>query len=440
MSEGVEGSGNGQNKDIKKPSLISQLIPWAVAAAILAYVFTSLSSNVVDERHALSGREWTELDSRGIKPGSIKVRSKDRHSIYCPEDRAEDGAGGCKAPDFEVRPESGDYPAALRRTEGSRIPDGSIVSIDYVKSLRPGEIWDVVRRADLALFLPVMALHCMIFFMVDVISFGIPYRSFNTPDITWREVMECRGAPYLFQIVLAPLAEVMFPLYMKRVKNAPVADVVSSNIWTIFLDMAALFTAVTPAVIYNLYVDKVASAIGPGWLAACLLFWAVFFFNLAFWHSPLRVKAAAWVASGRDGTEDKTGARRMAGEMMQLLRTFSLARWRHYLPVYGSRLLLLLSSLASSYAALRAMGVSPPLPLALISFPIIVLSVFQPIGVGGYGGPQLIAWFLLTEVGGSGTADQVIAYSFLWSTGFLAGRAVIGLVFIRGFWKRIKKR
>ena len=72
----------------------------------------------------------------------------------------------------------------------------------------------------------------------------------------------------------------------------------------------------------------------------------------------------------------------------------------------------------------------------MIGIPLVVLSLFLPIGVGGYGGPQLIAWFLFVKLGAAGTADQVVAYSLLWSAGFLAGRALIGLVFIRRFWSR----
>jgi hypothetical protein len=211
---------------------------------------------------------------------------------------------------------------------------------------------------------------------------------------------------------------------------------VSSNLWSMIMDLTANFTVLLPAVIYNLYAH-IIPAIGPGWLAACIIFWVLFLGNVGFWHSPLRDRAMAWIASGREGADTKTRAQQIVGELMQLLRTFSLARWNHYLRVWAVRMFLLCSSLASSYAALRAMGVDPPLPLALISIPLIVIANFLPIGVGGYGGPQLIAWFLIVSVGKTGTADQVIAFSFLWSTCFTIGRAIIGLIFIRGFWKRV---
>jgi hypothetical protein len=421
---------------IKKPSIVSQLVPYIFTAAILVYVFTGLSSNVVDERYEFSGSEWTELNSSGVKKGSVRIKSIDGSVAYCEKAEQDKDLPGCPpGGDFEFRPESKSGAAAVRRTDSTRIPDHASVSVNYVKKVKMADIWTLLRQADLRFFLPLMVLHCFIFFMADVMSFGMAYKFFNVPDIKFKELMECRGAPYVIQIGIAVLAEVLFPLYMLRVKKVPVAESVSSNLWSMIMDLTANFTLLLPAVIYNLYAH-IIPAIGPGWLVACIIFWTLFLGNVAFWHSRLRDRAMAWIASGREGVESKTRAQKIVGELMQLLRTFSLARWNHYLRVWAVRLFLLCSSLASSYAALRAMGVDPPLPLALIVIPVIVLSVFLPIGVGGYGGPQLIAWFLIVEVGKVGTADQVIAFSLLWSTGFLIGRAVIGMIFIRGFWKR----
>jgi MFS superfamily sulfate permease-like transporter len=54
----------GPENEIKKPSLLSQLVPYLFTALILVFVFTMLSSNVMDERHELKGNDWTELTSR----------------------------------------------------------------------------------------------------------------------------------------------------------------------------------------------------------------------------------------------------------------------------------------------------------------------------------------------------------------------------------------
>ena len=421
----------------KKPSIISQLIPYVFAIAILAYVFTGLSSSVVDEKHTITGDEWTALEFDGGRKKTVEVYSEDRVIKYCASGREYDTVAGCPdGGDYELKQDEEGKAPAIKRTGNSRIDSGDTVSVDYAKDVRFSEIMAMIGDADLRFFLPLIILHCLIFFFGDVYSFGQAYRFFNTPDIKTRELMECRGAPYVIQIGLAVLAEVFFPLYMYRVKKAPVTDIVSSNIWTMILDLSAVFTIITPAVLYNLYGENLVPAIGPGWLIAVCVFWAVFFANIIFWHSPLQGKARSWIASGREDTESKTRVQKIVGELMQLLRTFSMARWHHYLKVWFVRMIIWISAIVSNYAALLAVGVDPPTALTLIAIPIIVLAIFQPIGVGGYGGPQLIAWFLLVKLGNAGTADQVLAYSFLWSTGFLIGRAAIGLFFIRGFWKR----
>jgi hypothetical protein len=292
----------------------------------------------------------------------------------------------------------------------------------------------MIRSADLRWFLPLMFLHLVVFALGDVFSFGWCYRFFNSPGMSYREVLECRLAPYVIQVGLAPLAEVLFPLYMWRVKRAPVPEVISTNLFCVIIDQAAVFTIITPAVIYNLYRDLIP-ALGAGWLIACLLFWSVFLGGALVLQTPLRERALAWLRKRQSEKVRPAGLGGASGAG-GLLRTFLLARCSQILRVYGVRLLMGISSVISHYAALRALGVDLPLPLAMISVPIVVMAVFLPVSVGGYGGPQLVAWFLIVQMGRAGTADAVLAASFLWSTGFLVGRAAIGLAFIRGFWKR----
>ena len=427
-----------QQQKVKKPSMLSQALPYLFTVGILVYVFTGLSSNVVDERHTLRGGTWSELRSDGVRWASLEVRSVDGSTLYCgTEEGGRAGDEACPSgSDYEIRKHPDKNAVSIRRTEPSRIPDGGEVSVNYVKKVKLSEIWAMIKAADLRLFLPVMLVHALVFFFADVFSFGMAYRWFNAPDLRLREMMEVRGAPYVIQVGLAPLAEVLFPLYMWRVKRVPVTETMSSNIWTMIMDFAAIFTVVTPAVIYNLYINPVVPALGPVWLAVCLVFWALFFGSMIFWSSPPGKRTASRINAGSAQGKAKSGIRGTFGGTLQLLRTFSLARRHHYLRSYLARFVLLLSTLLSNYVALRALGMDPSMPLVLIGIPFVVFSIFLPIGVGGYGGPQLLAWFLFVKLGAAGTADQAIAYSLLWSTAFLAGRALIGLVFIRGFWAR----
>jgi len=306
------------------------------------------------------------------------------------------------------------------------------------RSINFADVWHILRAADLSYFIPAMVAFIVVFFFSDVFSFGQAYRWFNAP-MTLKEMMECRGAPYVIQIGLAPLAETLFPLYLWRKKGIRVSQALSSNIWTFLNDLAATMTAISAAVIYNSFTGLVP-VLGPGWLAAVIIFWSFYFANLIFWHSRFRERAANWLADGAAADtaaagKSRTFLQRAGAELLQLLHTFSVAHWHQYLRVYLVRITMLAFNLVSNYAALRAVGVDPPLPLAAVGIPIIMLSIFQPVSVGGYGGPQALAFLFFYKLVRCGAEEAVIAYSLLWSTCFLLGRAVIGLIFIRGFWR-----
>ncbi len=424
-----------QEQEIKKPSIFNQVLPYVFTAAILAWVFTGLSSNVVDERHTFNGKQWETLNRAGVKIGSIEVKSLDG-AAYC--GAVEGEKAECpEGLDYEVSPRPDQDQTALRRTADSSIPDRTEVSVDYVKKVRLSEMWAMVKAADLRFFIPVMILHTLIFLFGDVFSFGLAYRFFNVPGIKIRELLEVRGAPYIIQVGLAAFAEIFFPLYMWRVKKVPVTETLSSNLWTMIIDTAAIFSLITPAVIYNVFVDNIIPVIGYPWVVVCGIYWVLFFSNAIFWHTALGQRTAERIAADRGGAKDEQGLKKSMGGGLQILRTFSIARWDQYLKVYLARAAVWASFLLSNYVALTALGMSPSSPMAMIGIPLVVVSIFMPIGVGGYGGPQLIAWFVFVELGQAGTADQVIAYSLLFSTAFLIGRAAIGMVFIRGFWKRV---
>jgi len=299
------------------------------------------------------------------------------------------------------------------------------------------KMFHLLASANLAWFIPAMILMTIVFALVDSFTFGQAYSWFNA-QLSAYEKIEMRTAPYVVQVTLAPLAEVMFVLYLWRKKGISPAHALSSSIWTVVNDFASVFTALTLAVVYNLKTGLVP-AIGIWWLVIMIVWWVLYLGNLAFWHSPLQPKMAAWIERSHQAGLDQEGAMRLvlrvAGTLIQLLRTFSIARWYHYLWVYFVRLFMVVAAVISNYAALRALGLNPPLPLVLIAIPIIFYGHFLPINVGGYGGPQALSILFFYEIGKCGTKEQVAAYSFLWSTGFLIGRFLFGAAFFRGFMK-----
>ena len=299
------------------------------------------------------------------------------------------------------------------------------------------KMFQIMAGADLKLFIPFMVGFTLLFGTIDTFTFGQAYSWFNA-KLTTYEKFELRVAPYVIQVVFAPLAEVFFPIWLWRKKGVSPTHAVSSTFWTVLNDLAAVATALTIAVIYNLRTNLVPQ-INIYWLFAMIVFWVVYVANLAFWHSPLQPKMAAWIErSHKADAGPRVGQSfllKVAAGATQLLRTFSIARWYHYLIVYGARVICLIGGLICNYATLRALDITVPLPLAVIAIPIIFYGHFLPINVGGYGGPQALSILFFYEIGHCGSKEQIAAYSFLWSTGFLVGRFLFGMVFIRGFWR-----
>lgn len=327
-------------------------------------------------------------------------------------------------------------PGVLNQLVPYIITAGIFVYLFYAIDFR--KMFQILLTADLALFIPTILAFSLIFGLVDSFTFGQAYSWFNAP-LTNFEKIECRTAPYVVQVIFSPIAEVLFVLYMWRKKVSP-AHAISSTIWTVTNDIASISTALTIAIIYNLKTGLVP-AIGFPWLVVMLIWWTLYFGNLLFWHSPLNPKMSAWIERSHQAGRDQQGWRkivlRTAGELIQLLRTFSLAKWYHYLWVYGIRIILLFAGLASNFATLKALGLKVPIPLAVIAIPLIFYAHFLPINVAGYGGPQALAFFFFSVVGHCGSKEEFAAYSFLWSTGFLVGRSLFSAVLLRGFIKRV---
>jgi len=302
------------------------------------------------------------------------------------------------------------------------------------------KMFHILASANIAYAVPSILLFSVVFGLVDSFTFGQAYSWFSA-KLTNFEKIQCRVAPYVIQVFFAPLAEVFFPLYMWRKKGVAPSHSVSSSIFAIINDVAAVFTALTIATIYNLSTSpRLVPAINGWWLALEIVFWVVYFSNLIFWHSGLQPRVNAWIERSHKAGLEKKGSKgimlKVAGTAVQLLRTFSIANWRQYLAIYGIRMISLIAGLVSNYLTLLALDIHPPLALAAVGIPIIFYAHFLPINVGGYGGPQALSILFFYEIGHCGSKEQVAAYSFLWSSGFLLGRFLIGLVFIKGFMKQ----
>jgi len=295
----------------------------------------------------------------------------------------------------------------------------------------------ILAGANLALFIPAIAAYVIFFGLNDSFTFGQAYSWFNA-RLKTLEKMEVRIAPYVVQPLFAPLAEVVILIWLWRRKKVPPAHGLSSALWTVANDLAAVFTPLTIIIIYNLKA-RLIPGVGLSWLLAMIAFWMIYFASLVFWHSPLKPRAVAWIERPRQTAVQGKGATRLVLRSLaagiQLLSTFSQAKWHHYLYIYLIRLSLFGFSLAANYAALASLGIKVPFELMLMAIPFIFYSYFLPVNVAGYGGPQGISILFFSQIGKVAGREEIAAYSFLYSTGFLAGRFLFGLLFIKSFWK-----
>jgi hypothetical protein len=90
------------------------------------------------------------------------------------------------------------------------------------------------------------------------------------------------------------------------------------------------------------------------------------------------------------------------------------------------------------YYLLKATGIELSVAQALLFIPLFMASVFLPISAGGYGGPQGAAVLFLVELWSLCTTEEALAFSLLWSTFFLVGRAVVSGVTILPLWRMLQ--
>jgi hypothetical protein len=178
--------------------------------------------------------------------------------------------------------------------------------------------------------------------------------------------------------------------------------------------------------IFTLYPDHLFGAIN--FLVAVMLVqltdarplhWAVYAFcafNLVLWPS--------WFTYWMTGLRDRLWPR---FRDLAVLQPWKRATWGQAGKMLLMRLPMGLAVLGSMYACLRAFDVHVPIVTFIIAVPIIMGSVFMPVQVGGYGGPQALAILFYGEYA---PKDIVVAQSLLWSTLFSLFRILAGTVFI----------
>jgi len=271
-------------------------------------------------------------------------------------------------------------------------------------------------KAHFGLAVGVMTAYCMIFFMVDLLSFGYGYKWYLTKKVGWKDIAIIRWGMYLPQVALAPIAEIIPPTYFRRTWRAKVLHTIGSEIYVLFCD------SYCNVAVLSLGLLLAGMSVGMGWIYFVTGMWVLLALTWLYWLTPLRDRLLPKL---RDNP---------------LMHSFKKAPLKHYFAFFGIRSILALSNLVAGWTLLEALDVRLPVTHLMLLVPVMMVSTFLPISAGGYGGPQGAAVLLLVQLWNHTDSETAVAYSLLWSTFFAFGRAFMGAVFAWPVWNLLRKK
>lgn len=274
---------------------------------------------------------------------------------------------------------------------------------------------EVLRYRVVAAYL----VYCVFYYFTDVLSFHRAYNRFNT-TIDVLETARLRMASYAVQAVNGAITEIMAVLYMLRVKKVPVLGSTSSAGFVYFNEIYTMVALLTYCAFFLPEENRILIELPVMGVS----FWALFQGLIVFAWAVLPL----WLLFFNTPVGQRFGKVYNAG----VLVAFRKAKLRDYAEVFGYRFGNNLMSVFMNIVILRAMGIDAPVALLFAAVPVMVNVAYWPISVGGFGGPQLAADFLLR---GHATEAMILAYSLVWSALFFLTRTAAGLPFIRSVYR-----
>jgi uncharacterized membrane protein YbhN (UPF0104 family) len=281
------------------------------------------------------------------------------------------------------------------------------------------EVAKILKNAKASWIISAYLFYCVTYYFCDILSFYRSYNWFNT-KISLGETARLRLASFAVQAINGAITELMSVLYMLRVKKVPALESTSSAGFIYFneiLTMVALlsYCAFFLAPEYRIQVSVPYMNLGFWTLFQALIIaaWAFVPVWLLFWRTGIRDR----FPKVRDNV---------------LLTAFKKATVANYGEVFFYRFANNFLSLIANIVILKALGIDAPLPLLFAAVPIMVNVAYWPVSAGGFGGPQLVAHYLLK---GYASEEAVFAYSILWSALFFLTRSLTGIAFIRPVYK-----
>jgi len=261
-------------------------------------------------------------------------------------------------------------------------------------------VWHALSGARIGPYLAIMIPYSMLYLAVDTFCLTRVINWFNC-RVRCADVLPIRATTYLLTLVNANLGQGGLALYLHRREGVPLLEVVSSVLFLMFVELyqLVLFSSlgflVAPRTI-DLPLGTVYVAL-YGYLALHLVFFRL---------------ARGWLAR-------KPAAR--------ILRSFRLARPRHYLLLLLYKSPNFLMATIVYWIALRCFGMHIAYRELLLYLPIIFLSAALPIGVAHLGAPQVL-WIYF--FGASAPEASLLAFSLATHFIFMIMNAALGVPFL----------
>ncbi len=277
------------------------------------------------------------------------------------------------------------------------------------------KVWKVIAAGKPLWIIGAYLFYCAVYYLTDILSFFRAYNWFNL-RISFKETALLRFASYAVQAVNGALTEIMSVLYMLRAKKVPILNSTSSAGFVYFNETLTLMTflaycafALPTANRILIPIPYLNISFWTLFQALIISLWALVPLWLIFWRTGL----CSRFPKIRDNP---------------LLLSFKQAALKNYLEMFFYRFSNNLISLGANIIMLKALGINAPIALLFACVPLMVNIAYWPVSAGGFGGPQLVAHFLLK---GYASEEAVLAYSIVWSALFFLTRTLTGIPFLR---------
>jgi hypothetical protein len=284
---------------------------------------------------------------------------------------------------------------------------GTLILVIVLWRVPLADMIQAIRLARLEIFLPLVALACLAWFLIDAKAFAVLFGRFNTP-LTFSQACELRGLTYLLTPIHWNVGRAAVIARMHTTHRVPLLEATSSMAFYQTLD-AILVSALCWIGLVRLQASATRDALEPLVALFCLalLAYLVIIRSSRFSVGPLE---------------------RLRNSPFH--RTHRLASSRDILTILSLRLAYYSVFLGLYVWGTSAFGLALPFALIVASVPIIQGIGALPISPAGLGTQQAAMLFLFS---GFGPEGAIVAFGLSFPLLCIVFRSLIGWPYLGRF-------